>query len=202
MSNPTETIKIKVSNTTFKIPKHLVPQIPFFATALDPSPSKTLLSLPNENPQTFKTYLTYLRTRKIPTSLAHPALAKLYVLGEALLDRAFQGAVMTAIMDNCEDVQDFPCAEAIATIYAGTPEGSPARRLLVDLWVWAGEVGWLCDEDFEQKGYIRELVGGLLEGRNRPYGEVPWECLRELYCYQGSEWVGVCFGGWDGMGNG
>ena len=32
------------------------------------------------------------------------------------------------------EAPDFPCAEAFVIIYDGTPEGSPARKLLADMY--------------------------------------------------------------------
>lgn len=66
------------------------------------------------------------------------AIFELYVLAEKLQDPSAQDAAMVAILDLSEHTHDkelwfVPPYSAVRTVYANTPEGSPARRLVVDL---------------------------------------------------------------------
>lgn len=75
-------------------------------------------------------------------------IARLYILGEKLLDRKFQDDVMNAMLAVTHDESPhfkenpscrvFPAEDTIAIIYEGTPPSSPMRRLLVDYYVGTG----------------------------------------------------------------
>jgi hypothetical protein len=62
--------------------------------------------------------------------------ANAYVFGEKILDQKYKHAVLETIAGVQRTAPDFPCAEAFAIVYDGTPEGSPARRLLVDMYAY------------------------------------------------------------------
>jgi hypothetical protein len=49
-----------------------------------------------------------------------------------------------------------PAAKSVAIIYGGTPDGSPARRLLVDLHVACGESYWMSFT--KTKDFQRDVV--------------------------------------------
>lgn len=92
-------------------------------------------------------------------------LARLYVLGERLLDTPFRNALVIeiirlAILRDEDGDGDFPGTIPANIIYAGTPEHSPARRLFVDMIVRYGGAHWhiraINQEflfDFMQLGY-------------------------------------------------
>lgn len=99
-------------------------------------------------------------------------LAKLYVLGEKLLDDAFQDRVLDVIIcltrKEVEGVKYFPGNDEINIIYKGTGRSSPARRLLVDAftldgkenWMEEGEEFWPVPEQFKD-----DLLKSMLKGR-------------------------------------
>lgn len=45
-----------------------------------------------------------------------------------------QKAILDTIAAYQANAPDFPCAEAFVVIYDGTPDGSPARKLLSDMY--------------------------------------------------------------------
>lgn len=67
-------------------------------------------------------------------------LAELYVLGERMLDRNFQDELLRELVRfmklPVQHVVDFgPPFTAMSVIYQGTTASSPARRLLVDIFL-------------------------------------------------------------------
>jgi hypothetical protein len=129
------------------------------------------ITLVDECPQVVSHYLRYTYTAKLPTaafeSPSHSILndksnehyelfAELYVLGERLLDESIRVAVIKEIvrLSNMTDKggrkRSLPKQEAANIIYRGTTTGSPARRLMVDIFQTFGERDWLdsaCEPD-------------------------------------------------------
>ncbi|ORY15901.1 hypothetical protein BCR34DRAFT_611932 [Clohesyomyces aquaticus] len=112
--------------------------------------------LENETLHTFKIYLHWLYTRSLDrvekeTNRICIQLVNAYVLGERYIGAAYQNDVLEEIIANVERLSSgkrmIPYGRAIKTIFAGTVEGSPARRLLVDLAVWGGK-------DFNELGSL------------------------------------------------
>ena len=114
------------------------------------------IKLPEEtSTESFVNYLNFAYNEKLPTedmNIVYSGgftddpqleLAKIYVIGERMLDRAVQKAVvresihLTTIKspdNNCH----FPGSASIHLIYDGTTRGSPMRRLMVDFYVTRG----------------------------------------------------------------
>ncbi|KAF2025531.1 hypothetical protein EK21DRAFT_76189 [Setomelanomma holmii] len=63
-------------------------------------------------------------------------LANAYVFAEKMMDQRYKCAILETIAGVQRDAPDYPCAEAFNIVYDGTPEGSPARRLLVDMYAY------------------------------------------------------------------
>jgi len=64
-------------------------------------------------------------------------MSELYVLAEMLMDDSTKNVILAAIRKRCESPQfghSLPEPSAVRTIYDGTPESSPARRLMVDVF--------------------------------------------------------------------
>ncbi|KAI4959481.1 hypothetical protein J4E86_003203 [Alternaria arbusti] len=64
-------------------------------------------------------------------------MSELYVLAEMLMDDSTKKVILAAIQKRCESPQfghSLPEPSAVRTIYDGTPESSPARRLMVDIF--------------------------------------------------------------------
>ncbi|KAK4960581.1 hypothetical protein LTR10_003477 [Elasticomyces elasticus] len=84
-------------------------------------------------------------------------LAQLYCFGERMQDHRFQNAVVDAIIANVRDThrgklngrkasfKHYPSIQVVNLIYEGTPSGSPARRLMVNIYGSHCEPGWLED---------------------------------------------------------
>jgi hypothetical protein len=53
-----------------------------------------------------------------------------------MMDQTYKRAVLATISGVQQEAPDFPCAEAFVIVYDGTPVGSAARRLLVDMYAY------------------------------------------------------------------
>jgi hypothetical protein len=101
--------------------------------------------LSSEDPGVFEGYLRWLCARGVDAKSgdnAHGHLARLYVLGEKLVDAKFQEAVLKELIKNVRELEKYPSTETIKIIYNGTTEGSPARHLLVDFYACRASAKW------------------------------------------------------------
>lgn len=137
---------------------HLTQDSEFFAAALKiewEEGQTRIIKLPEESTATMAHYLSYLYGRILSTEdikcvngkdiyPCFDLLASLYVCGERFLNRKIQHAVLAEILrlssiSDKNGVQWCPSTESANIIYAGTPEDSPGRRLLIDLYVVKGD---------------------------------------------------------------
>lgn len=118
-----------------------------------------IIKLPEESPAVMAHYLSYLYSGKMFTEdiksvpgasigQCFDLLASLYVACERFLNTKAQATILAEILrlactEDEDDMQWTPAAKSVAIIYGGTPDGSPARRLLVDLHVACGESYWM-----------------------------------------------------------
>lgn len=143
------------------------------------------VELPEDDPDSFNIYLRWLYFGNValqPTGLSvlldsdlsYLSLAKLYSLGEKLLDTYFQDCVINAMVLRSRNEANsnqcsYPGHPAIQTIYRGTPSTSPARRLLVDIWAGLGEETWILhgvkDQSEVNHEFIIDLSKALLKNR-------------------------------------
>jgi hypothetical protein len=122
-----------------------------------------VIKLPEERPDIVSHYLNYAYSKVLPTvsdsdSTTTPnfnteqyyeLLAELYVLGECLQDHSIRTAVIESSVRSWEHLHSITVPASI--IYRGTTAGSPARRLVVDLFLAHGEGFKLdntCEADF------------------------------------------------------
>ena len=126
----------------------------FFASALKKEWAEgqtRTIGLDEETPELIAHYLDWMYTTGLPTkecwpwdpqgskTAANDLLAELYVLGERRLDSQLRNAIIAEFIRHREPLHDvarcssFQRAGAINIIYQGTPPGSAARRLMVDL---------------------------------------------------------------------
>jgi len=136
-----DTVEIKVGKSTmFRVHESVLLQSPFFANALKPewvaARKGKPIDLKEEDPDSFAGYVQWLYSHNIDTTYNTTKWAGLYVLGEKLMDATFQDQVLETMAQGCEAKVSYPTGKAINIIYDGTPEGSPARRLLIDFHVW------------------------------------------------------------------
>lgn len=134
--------------------------------------------LPDEDLDTFKSYMHWLYTGNIPTPLGsemskaapYDALTRLYGLGERLLDGEFQDRVLdTIVVEARERIGPirrlgYPGRKAVSIIYESTPDSSPARRLMVDLYVPHGTGRFNLDADFPAQ-FLADVAKGLMADR-------------------------------------
>ncbi|GIZ37635.1 hypothetical protein CKM354_000107800 [Cercospora kikuchii] len=122
------------------------------------------INLPDDEPDIFGAYVEYLFSGKIATAtekaavdltrddagLEYTCQAKLYVLGEKLLDDKFCDCALRAMvelsrLERANGVHYLPGILAVQTIYEGTTDASPIRRFLVDLYLTRVSKKWLSD---------------------------------------------------------
>lgn len=112
---------------------------------------------PEETPELMAQYLNFLYGKRLPTDstkndtqkgAVYNALTALYALGERLLDCKIRNAILREIVRFTtlisEGLNCFPASPAINNIYNCTTEASPARRLMVDLYVTNGGEDWFA----------------------------------------------------------
>ncbi|KAI4927500.1 hypothetical protein J4E85_006011 [Alternaria conjuncta] len=99
------------------------------------------VTLKEENPRIFAWYLDTLYNGTKLSFQGQPwsfqPMSELYVLAEMLMDDSTKKSILAAIRKRCESPQfghSLPEPSAVRTIYDGTPESSPARRLMVDIF--------------------------------------------------------------------
>lgn len=121
---------------------------------------KSAIILPEYNSWTFQLYvvLTYtgsLATRDLPEEWQ--SLVNLYILADRLEDKWAKNRVVDAmhsfvrehipravgLTDEGSQTKDHISVASLVSLYAGTPTGSPARRLVVELFADNGTEGWL-----------------------------------------------------------
>jgi hypothetical protein len=139
----------------------------FFDNAMKPEWTASrseprVVDLTDEDPGIFKLYLHWLYFKTLSTVATEDpgklnseniTLSRCYVMGEKLMDIGFKNATLNALID-AKINQPFykaryPGQRSMNIIYDGTLEGSPARRLLVDIWSTEGAENWansLSDE--------------------------------------------------------
>lgn len=149
--------------------------------------------LPEDDPSTIQLYLNFIYTNDIPYKLGlnnkgvegvrsartteSETLARLYVLGEKYQDRKLKNAVTDALYSTGWQAQ----GHAIDIIYRGTPEGSPARRLMLDQHLAYGQQEWLRSRTISNTEFLLDLSCALLARCRRPSKEHPWLFFRSDY---------------------
>lgn len=140
------------------------------------------IKLPEEDPEMFRVYAEWLYTGKI-TAEVHfddnhfdfyvwTTLAKLYIIGVKVEDTVFQDQVVDLIVHamqrNAIRTKDCnggkaPDAPTIELIYQHTVTHSPARRLLVDLYILHSNQAWIGSEIAEMnRDFVNDLCEELL----------------------------------------
>jgi hypothetical protein len=174
----------------------------FFNTALkkewDASrKEERTVNLSEEQPGILGIYLHWVYMKALPTFIVgsqnpgaenpeYKVLAHAYALGERLLDTSFKNAVLQALCDAIgnQPYYETTClgATTIHIIYGGTTAGSPARRLLVDIWAYAACEQWATQLDVMPHDFVVILARALSTSRSRPEGmKIPWRECTERY---------------------
>lgn len=165
---------------------HLACRSNFFKTVLRtkwPEGQPRIVPLPDIDYQKMASYLQFVNVGSLPTTNAVSAwtamgllgaeiryinLAKLYVLGQRLVDGALVTAVVLEIVRistvfNAAADGSMPGYRTINIIYAGTSPNAPARRLLVDVYTRFGQARHLdALNGIYHADFMRDLAQELL----------------------------------------
>ncbi|KAI4664949.1 uncharacterized protein J4E79_003248 [Alternaria viburni] len=128
----------------FMDPRRICHCSKFFRNALRggwKSAQNLKVTLKEEDPRIFAWYLDTLYNGTKLSFQGQPwsfqPMSELYVLAEMLMDDSTKKNILAAIQKRCESPHfghSLPEPSAVRTIYDGTPESSPARRLMVDIF--------------------------------------------------------------------
>jgi hypothetical protein len=147
---------------------HLARNSDFFKAALKKEwieGQTRVIRLPEERPDIVSHYLNYTYSKALPKASDsdstttpnfkknqyYELLAELYVLGERLQDQSIRTAVVESIVESWEYLHWNLITVPANIIYRGTTAGSPARRLMVNLFLAYGEdfeLNNTCEADF------------------------------------------------------
>lgn len=134
--------------------------------------------LPDDTPSVVNLYAQWLYSDKIisrqspneedeRTVAEYSLLIDAFVFGEKIQDGPFKDASIDALI-HLVDTPDkdgwkwYPTGR-VDFAYQGTPEGSPLRKLLVDMHMFHGNGEWLSSQ--KNADYMRELGKRLLNDR-------------------------------------
>ena len=157
----------------------------FFEAALKKEWTRdSTIKLPDEDFDTVNNYIQWLYSGSVfcttgdrSRRIEHEYLVKLYVLGEGLLDARFQNRVIDAIVslygERVKNEYIVPGAKAIAIIYENTPQTSPARKMMVDIWYNSGTRTWITCVKVTQMlkvphEFLEDLTVAFFERRQQP----------------------------------
>ena len=92
-----------------------------------------------------------------------------FVFGEKVQDGDFKDAVIDALIHTVATPDEegafwYPTEQLVDRAYTGTPEGSPIRRLLVDMHAFHGKRCWLDGQ--RNVDFLADLAGYLLRDRS------------------------------------
>jgi hypothetical protein len=151
------------------------------------------ITLKGDDLKVVKAYVRWLYRQEPPLPLlgnkvvgnAFIFLAKAYVFGEKVMDTAFKNTIIDCTVANVVESNSFPGSRAMNIIYGGTPDGSPARRLIVDFYAYAAYVTSETDVWAKNiRNFSKELLVDVLIATvtKRPgLGKGPWESAAHLY---------------------
>jgi hypothetical protein len=176
-----------IKSEIFHIHSDVLSSSPFLHNASKPAwtegREKKPIDLSDEDSLTFDIYAQWLYSHNLLRFMGALRLAKLYVLGEKLMHDEFQNSVIDGLINNADGYREIPQGETVNIIYQGTPEGSPARRLMVDLCCYLmrekeSRVEW-ADHHPE---FINDMLTAVFHVRELPpLKERPW--ARDLDSY-------------------
>lgn len=133
-----------------------------------------------DEPAIIELYVQWLCTRQIFSRRPMPEteniqeelllLVKSFVLGEKLQDCRFRDAIIDALIacvgtEAADGFAHYPSIPIVNLAYEGTPESSPLRRLLVDMYFFNGTLKWASNR--ANPDFLTDLVRELLGDRSR-----------------------------------
>lgn len=130
---------------------------------------KRVIHFPDDNADAVYAYLQWLSWYRLQVKAvgkqrksAFPLLTRLYLLGEKMLDDAFQDCVLSANAAHSTDTGHMPGAKSVTKIHDGTAPSSPVRRWLIDSWVNVAKSNWLSRCNEREGGLPQEFKGDLI----------------------------------------
>jgi hypothetical protein len=161
-----------------------------------------VVNLPEDTPEIFEAYVNYVYTNQLPTTgkeldkqsrIAHDhivkaeyiRLTKIYVLAKRLQDRIAKNAIVTAIVAlavqvDSEDSTLVHGAAAVTNVYNGILEGSRARQLIVDFWVYLSHRSFTKQYDHLPREFLQDLCMAHMSSRDEDRGYV-WPLTADQY---------------------
>lgn len=141
-----------------------------------------IIKLPEDDVEIVTLYLDFMHGEGLPSqsikraedipygsSDMHPnrLLVGLYSFSERVLSTTIQNAIIKEFLRFVtltlyERKRNVPSLHAISEIYKGTTDGSPARRLMVDLYLAYAQPGALANTD-NNPAFVRDVAHALLE---------------------------------------
>ncbi|KAJ4313386.1 hypothetical protein N0V94_006970 [Neodidymelliopsis sp. IMI 364377] len=157
-----------------------------------------MVKLPDNDAGVFALYMHFVHTNELAVGTNRVpqdadvgyeqfALMQIYVLAEQLQDIKTKNAVLKAILHGTNKKREhdgcryYPGEEAINILYKGTPPGSPARKLLVDMYVSYDVPEWKPTDAEWHGEFIREIAVELLNRKTRQ--KASYECVEDFKPY-------------------
>ena len=151
-----------------------------------------------EDPKVVETYCRWLYSGKISCCenpwTTSKITCQLFILGEKLVDQTFKNAVLDFMIENFSSKPKvLPNDKSVKIIYDGTPKGSPARRLVVDIWAYCMtplSIGLSDLTCLRGTDYFEELIPALVAVRSvTPREKIrPWVAQPESYHERSCRW--------------
>ncbi|KAM0715782.1 hypothetical protein Q7P37_008296 [Cladosporium fusiforme] len=151
-----------------------------------------VIHLPADRPAVMQGYINFLYTKRLPTSHLeycisehgddeYTSLAELYILADRLLDNALICAVLREILrlTDCLDERGcwwVPSINVIDLLYSRTTAAASIRRMLVDLYVSAGNKDWLTSST--NPAFLLDVAQLLLQ---RAHNDVDPRVFRDVH---------------------
>ncbi|KAK6400603.1 hypothetical protein LTR81_024151 [Elasticomyces elasticus] len=141
------------------------------------------IPMPDDEADVFQVYAQWLYQAKILVkernedrefTLELGTMTKCYIFGEKIQEVFFQNATIDSIFarvhqDEKGGTRWYPTDAD--TVYDGTPEGSPLRMLIVDMFAYHGQQTWMKAQ--RNVDFLVDLAKKLLDVRERPSGPSP-----------------------------
>ena len=147
-----------------------------------------VIKLPEETTETFELYVRWLYAGRVVVkrqtdkiTRGYEALAKLYALGERLMDATFQNCLMDGFLAGVKERDDdgltwWPTANHATVIFRSTTSNSPARRFIIDCFVKQAKESWFTrfadKPDTLDPQFLLDLSAALLKHRELPEDKI------------------------------
>jgi hypothetical protein len=124
-------------------------------------------------------------------------LVEALIFGEKIQDGAFKDAVIDSLIASIntpgkDDKCWYPSGSMVDRVYEGTPEGSPLRRLMVDIHVNHGGRKWL--EGVTNMDFLKDLAGDLyIDRESETYRANPTASHLKSCGYHHHDEDGLCY---------